>query len=100
MFVGVGLTLLLETLFGGPDIFYPLVPVAFVGGLVLAFVVLVRLYRAMPGPLRRAIEIVDDADPGPRAPPVVQPSVALTGAELAALDAKLATPRGRTDQDR
>jgi len=92
----VGATLL-EALFGGPGIFGWLGVAGFFGGLVLAFVVLVRLYRAMPARVRRAIEIVDDG-PGPGVPPVVQPSTALSGPELAALDAKLAPPPDQPGQ--
>jgi hypothetical protein len=88
---------LLATLFlslGAPEDIVGAVTLAGLGGgVILAFLALVRLYRAMPGRMRHAIESADDDDgPGPGVPPVVQPSTALTGPELAALDAKLAPP--------
>lgn len=85
-------TALLEAIFDGPGVFGAIMPAGFLGGLVLAFLALVRLYRAMPTRVREAIEIVDEDDGSPRSSLASTPSPPLSHEELAALDAKLASP--------
>jgi hypothetical protein len=95
MFLGLGLAgLLLLGLNLDTSLSGLLVFIVLGASVAVTFLVLVRVYRAMPPKVRAMIEMADDGGPtGDRQPlPTHRAAVGVSAEDLAALDARLAPP--------